>query len=327
MDPTQQEGQNPDNVGAGRQAIFTPPPPEPTTPDTNSGDANAQPTPSVNLAHPYFSNHPTQTSATETGDIILNSNSPKPKHNKRPFIIGGVILAVLLVIITIILLVASSVSKPSIDKVSDDFMAYRAYMIYGPDGDEDDEWFFPQLADNLYIDDQQIEFVSTATALLDTFDKSFSSSRLNSNSDLRQEVQLSEQLYYGMVGYINREINLKAFYQVYLDSGLNTAKDKISSYFTESSNTGVLNAMSTELRKYYETEVELYRIYDEQGCVEDGVVSGICVQDIRSTQNYRQLKSAELRAEQLLPQIYRELTSEFQDTINNIESELANEQK
>lgn len=236
-------------------------------------------------------------------------------------------MAVLLVIITIILLVASSVSKPSIDKVSDDFMAYRAYMIYGPDGDEDDEWFFPQLADNLYIDDQQIEFVSTATALLDTFDKSFSNSRLNSNSDLRQEVQLNEQLYYGMVGYINREINLKAFYQVYLDSGSNAAKNKISSYFTESSNTGVLNAMSTELRKYYETEVELYQMYDEQGCVEDGVVSGICVQDIRETQNYRQLKSAESRAEQLLPQIYRELTSEFQDTINIIESGLTDEQK
>ena len=77
-------------VPENRQALFTPQPPEPVE---NTSDTGAQPKTSTYLSHPYLSNHPTQTFNTDTGDIILNSSEPKPKQNKRPFIIGGGIFA------------------------------------------------------------------------------------------------------------------------------------------------------------------------------------------------------------------------------------------
>lgn len=101
MDPDQEnQGEN-SAAGANRQAIFTPQSEQPeAVPGTG---IPAQP--SVDLSHPYFSNHPTQTFNTEVGDIILNTGTPKPKQNKRPFIIGGIILAVFTVVLVVVLLV------------------------------------------------------------------------------------------------------------------------------------------------------------------------------------------------------------------------------
>lgn len=104
MDPNQ-ENQGENSAGGSRQAIFTPQPPV-TEGETPIIPASAQAS-DGSSTHPYFSSHPTQTFNTEAGDIILNTGAPKPKQNKRPFIIGGVILAVFVLICVVVLLVVS----------------------------------------------------------------------------------------------------------------------------------------------------------------------------------------------------------------------------
>ncbi len=104
MDPNQ-ENQGENSAGGSRQAIFTPQPPvvegeAPTIP------ASAQASDGSSI-HPYFSSHPTQTFNTEVGDIILNTSAPKPKQNKRPFIIGGIILVIFAVVCVVVLLISS----------------------------------------------------------------------------------------------------------------------------------------------------------------------------------------------------------------------------
>jgi hypothetical protein len=83
------------SANSNRQALFTPQPPEPTE---TIGSLDVQSHPPSGLSHPYLSSHPTQTFNTDTGDIILNAGEPKSKRNKRPLIIGGMILAVFVVI-------------------------------------------------------------------------------------------------------------------------------------------------------------------------------------------------------------------------------------
>ncbi len=113
MDPNQ-DNQGSDAAGANRQAVFTPQT-EPVPPAGNV-DAPAQPT--VNLSHPYLSNHPTQTFNTDTGDIILNTGPQKPKLNKRPFIIGGVILAIVIILSVIVLFISNGALANVDTKVS-----------------------------------------------------------------------------------------------------------------------------------------------------------------------------------------------------------------
>lgn len=146
MDPNQ-ENQGENSAGGSRQAIFTPQPPvvegeAPTIP------ASAQASDGSSI-HPYFSSHPTQTFNTEAGDIILNTSAPKPKQNKRPFIIGGVILAVFVLICVVLLVLLSPNSKskllntlePSVQYVKDlEELFYEsardntmAYKILTPD--------------------------------------------------------------------------------------------------------------------------------------------------------------------------------------------------
>lgn len=115
MDKGQNSVDNPPSNSMGdsvvpenRQALFTPQPPEATA---NTDSLTDQSQTAVNLSHPYFSNHPTQTFNTDTGDIILNSGEPKPKQNKRPFIIGGIILAVVVVVCMVVLLVVSKIGN------------------------------------------------------------------------------------------------------------------------------------------------------------------------------------------------------------------------
>ncbi len=110
MDPNQ-SNQNNSSAGGSRQAIFTPQPIQPEA----SANTNTPAQPSTVLSHPYFSNHPTQTFNNEAGDIILNAGSQKPKHNKRPFIIGGIILAAFAVICVVVLVVMSSFDSNNAD--------------------------------------------------------------------------------------------------------------------------------------------------------------------------------------------------------------------
>lgn len=101
------EGQNPNSGNNSRQPIFTPT----TTPEQSAGVGLQSPTSGitgvtptnnhVNLNHPYFSNHPSQTFNNDVGDIVIRTTGEKSRFgfNKKPFIIGGIIFVVVMILI------------------------------------------------------------------------------------------------------------------------------------------------------------------------------------------------------------------------------------
>lgn len=94
-----------------KQAIFTPNPEVPA--EASAGNAfgaqagafGASEMNSTGPAHPFFSNHPTQTFASGAGDIIINHGSAgRPKTSRKPLIIGGIIIAALVVVLVGVML-------------------------------------------------------------------------------------------------------------------------------------------------------------------------------------------------------------------------------
>ena len=140
MDPNQ-NNQGDDNTGENRQAIFTP---QPQVPDTSVAIPESAQASDGSSTHPYFSSHPTQTFNTDAGDIIIRTDEPKAKHNKRPFIIGGIILAAFVVICAVVLaIIAASSNKapsgssktPTLNDAQQYFAKSAGYLLYN-DGNE-----------------------------------------------------------------------------------------------------------------------------------------------------------------------------------------------
>lgn len=119
MNPDGDENQNnlagAPNADPTQQAIFTPaqtPAPEPPRPAQNSSTivgSVVEPA-STGLSHQYYSNHPTKTSASGVGDIVVGNKSNKKLSFKKPLIIGAAVLAIV-VIMAIIITILSSMSN------------------------------------------------------------------------------------------------------------------------------------------------------------------------------------------------------------------------
>lgn len=100
--------------------------PEVAAPPSDEEVANA----SANLTprRPFFADHPTQTVASGTGDIILERT--KTPGNKKPLVIALIIGAVVLVVVAIVLLM---VNRPvSSEELTRSFSEYRNLLENGP---------------------------------------------------------------------------------------------------------------------------------------------------------------------------------------------------
>lgn len=117
MNPDGDENQNNlngvPNADPTQQAIFTPaqtPVPEPPRPAQNSSaivGSVVEPA-STGLSHQYYSNHPTKTSASGIGDIVVRGDK---KSKKLPLLIGAIIGGLILIIALIVTFTQNSDKK------------------------------------------------------------------------------------------------------------------------------------------------------------------------------------------------------------------------
>lgn len=324
MDPTQQEGQNPDNVGAGRQAIFTPPPPEPTTPDTNSGDANAQPTPSVNLAHPYFSNHPTQTSATETGDIILNSNSPKPKHNKRPFIIGGVILIGFILAVAIILaIISNNQPAPAPVNLQESFTGYLTYLEKGTSDEDFNLWPLLSLADGQSVDIDETDYMQTLEKRYEIFEQAFENAKLDLSDTARTGLK-SMIVSYGdmlqtLLAYADWDNILQTLTATYTNDEAAARKMAEDLLPEDEMQSKYAKEISQNLHSYLTIKLDILKIYRDNNCFVDTTIDGTCVANIYPQNSRLQQLDEELtKISRTLDDALPGLITLFKDTTQDL---------
>ncbi len=104
--------------------------------------AGGQPASGLNTQNPFANkviasgpdSHPAHTQASGSGDIILNN--PKPKDNKKIFVVAGVIglIIVAFIIVIVSLLSGSSKKSSGIIAAAEQFNQYANYVLYGETG-------------------------------------------------------------------------------------------------------------------------------------------------------------------------------------------------
>lgn len=277
MDDPNNTNSSPENTGAdNRQAIFTPQPPEPTDPGTSATPAQS----SVNLSHPYLSNHPTQTFNTDTGDIILNTGSPKPKQNKRPFIIGGIILAVFVAVCVGVLAIVPKTpdtKNSSTNNLAEiEFNRFATYLLYGTSSDtlsgeyESDKTY--ELDLQLENPEHNSDYWNKSSELLNQAIQSAENDTSITRYLVRSLRNYQEYFnfisLYDEIGRFDEERLLSS----YLSGGANLADSLISNFYNkfDGQDFNIAKTYVDSRKVQYEETVKLYAIYGELGCVRNG---------------------------------------------------------
>lgn len=266
-------------VNSNRQALFTP---EPEAPEATVASGATSTQPSVNLSHPYFSNHPTQTFNTDTGDIILNPAGPKPKQNKRPFIIGGAILAgFILIVATVLLLLPkdNDITNKNSSVAKERFNQFATYLLYGKTENrltgeyEDDKSYELDLqleretVDENYWE-KSAELLGNAVASA-TEDQSVTRYLVKSLQSYQQNFDFIRA--YRRNGDLDEERLLAS----YVGSGANTAKTLIDTFYSKYGNadSSITQNYVDQRKTQYGDLINIFAIYNELGCIKNGVIS------------------------------------------------------
>lgn len=248
------------------------------------------------LSHPYFSNHPTQTSASGVGDIVIN-NRPAKRARKtsgsRGKIIGIVIA--LLVIIIVGVVVASSIvpaiSKPNQAAVSKSFLEFSTVLKTGPgNSDVGEKWFIDNLTDDALNVSQTNDAVNQLYELYNNFVTKFNDSELTNNSNLRQDVS-NENVLLTLIGtYSNLQSVVNNLTEEFLK---NSDQANIEGLVKRTLPTQTYNEKQANfqegLSKYLTTKLQMAEFYKDSYCYYDGtLLDGDCVAllDIDKTYTY-----------------------------------------
>lgn len=261
---------NPDVPNAaGRVIASTPDVVTPPAPDVSG----------ANQAHPFFANHPTQTFNTDAGDIILNPVGGKPKQNKRPFIIGGAILAVILVAVSVFLIINGSLQNrdsANLSKAGKSFYRYANYLLYEKDSDAElgeDYQRWQSYAFNHQLEQDRESYWSTALELLnhtvEVYPDDADPAVLSNLRNYQQNFQ-----FFVIYRSLN-ELDDNEVFNLYLSDGKGLADGYIENYYE----TNLLN-LSADAKAYSEARMTEYlalteylSVYDAAGCLNyDGVV-------------------------------------------------------
>ncbi len=276
-------------VPENRQALFTPQPPEPVE---NTSDTGAQPKTSAYLSHPYLSNHPTQTFNTDTGDIILNSSEPKPKQNKRPFIIGGIAVIALAVIVVLVSLLLNNDNR---QVMQTSFQEYASYVLYGDtknlswvDVDQADDYMTMtdyKLYQQFYADSHD-EYFDVLTKLFNKFMNYFKANKKSLNENSTNIINQYSQDY-SLLNALSQtpKINNEVLLNLFLESGGDETLAWVDKNFSN------LKGISDDGHEYFnivKTYAELYlgilENYQEQGCLQSGKIDVLCVEKFAPTE-------------------------------------------
>lgn len=192
------------SANSNRQALFAPQPS--IAEDGASVPASAQAS-DGSSTHPYFSSHPTQTFSTDTGDIILNTGSTKPKQNIRPFIIGGIVLGIFVIVSVAVLAIVSLSSNPRQNQVvtmQDTYITYANYLLTG--NIKNTEWQEPDQSNNYetmpdYEFYQQVytkrdeQYFSTLDSLFAEFATKYDTEKDSLDDNQREQIDEAIQIF------------------------------------------------------------------------------------------------------------------------------------
>ncbi len=253
-----------------------------------SSTPTPQPIPQLTQPTPQPTAPPTQTPPKSSpasrpsprlssDDIILPSSNPKPKGDKKPLIIGAIVLAGAAVIAGIVLLMTGAFNNNSGSVEATDakgkFNIYANYLLFGedskeniPDFDQNELYTFENIFNQMNENNEEVtnepseenlQYINNLKNLFDDFYNAYSAQN-SEVSESVNEYKDSLDFIYAYVNFVppsDEEIlstansNLAKFYQVFYDLG-SSIGEEYADYSL----------------KITENVVELAKIYEEAGC-------------------------------------------------------------
>jgi len=248
-----------------------------STPDIDTPAVPAEP--GTGQAHPFIANHPTRTFNTGIGDTILNTKSIRPKGNKKPFIIGGIILASIVAICAAVLLLlpkGSDTSNESVSIAETQFNQFATYFLYGK---REDKLSGNYESDKSYELDLQLEkatidegYWEKSTELLDqaitsaSEDQSITRYLIKSLQNYRQNYNFIRA--YRQNGDLDEEKLLAS----YISSGADTANTLIDNFYAKYSglDSNLAKNYAQQRKVQYGDLLNTFAIYNKLGCIRGG---------------------------------------------------------
>ncbi len=217
----------------------------------------------------FLASHPHRSQASGTGDIILR-NGPTPGGKKKWILLGLAAIAFVAIIIVLIGVVGK---KTTTGQFETSFKRYSNYLLYGEDkgstleGEYDDE--------RSYELDLQLEG--------DTYDENYWQTSRDLLSSAIESYDNSDSSEIEVVDYFETYRSTFDFVELYKRNGEPTldgmAADSLTQTTLEEKYAAFLDSNNADAVAYvqnrisqYTTWAELYGVYDNLGCVNEGNV-------------------------------------------------------
>lgn len=283
------------------------------------------------LTHPFFSNHPSQTFNTDAGDIILAGAAPvKPKFNKKPLIIGGIIAAVLVVVGVV--MVAFGTANPNgntkIGKAHRGLYTYGNYLINGSKSDqrinENLPYYSTYFYDGVLQDDDPTKLVTEAERIFNSFYTDYQLYRATldevTQNILDTSVDLNSVQLEVLQQYLEiQDINEVDMLELYLSGGSSSMVADVTQNYAKlfSSNTALLSTIAENKISLAEAMGVMYDNYTEQGCLNGNSFDDACLKENTWSNEVKEQQSRFLVLQQEIINNHRQLLINVIDACMN----------
>lgn len=240
-------------------------------------------------AHPFVANHPTQTFASEAGDIVLSSDTQplKTRRKKKPLLwIAAALLTATVIIGIIVAAISGSFSNTSTTRLHEDFNKYANYFLYSTDSAADIEGAY-QYGDRYALSgiagEETATHIDNAKKKYQKFLESYHSYTANHADAVDEETAALVNSYYNkleLFGYLLEHPNLTAqdILDVFIEQPETVAQLAVE-YYGYSGDVQEIHDFAADYLASVYSLLEAYEAYSTNGCIDEGAVMRMCQRD------------------------------------------------
>lgn len=244
-------------------------------------EATVSTPPASNSTTNFFDRRFSNSRPRETGDIVLSHDQPKPRTstlNKKPFIIGGIILGVFVIIMVIVALITSGAKSIDNGSSEEKFKQYASYLLYGSADQELSDEYDP---DEIYevdvqfdIEEFDAEYWDNSKGLLDLAVDNFEAHEEDIEGTDFLEALKSYQALFNFV-YEYKKSNPPTYDNIlakYTESGAEETKHYIEEYYNSlteyAKNTTTQEFLDVALKETQD-EIDMMALSERYPCLKD----------------------------------------------------------
>lgn len=179
----------------------------------------------------------------------------------------------------VVLVIVQIISKPNKGDVVKSFEAYKSYIEYGPDnsGNEED-WYLEQLSEYLYDAPDVAREVEKINTLYSDFKNKLQESGVKISDELQRLISTESALLEYALLYINLDNVVQQQVETYLDTENNSdAQTLANQVLPAQSESSFRNGFRDALSQYIISDLEMQKFYDDNYCIDNGIVSSSCI--------------------------------------------------